>query len=186
MTFPRDFEPQLYFSEYAKRVRAMWQLGNAANAVPDFNMLNARSVSDGVYSLRLPSEPLAFHVAIYHPGWLRYFEAGPFTIEDFKDGRLEIPIPQPGSNQASLDVGGRDPKQLAFQQVTFDLRWQVPGQRQAVRAAHSETTLAENLFRAMDLAPGAYYLFTRTVPRGSSSRDPVSAFDIDPGRFHDN
>ena len=71
---PDDLLPQLYFPQFARRVRMLWQPVNLRNGRvrPDLNMLNLSRIADGLYSFRLRKDRTNFLVAFHHPGWLQF------------------------------------------------------------------------------------------------------------------
>ena len=79
----------------------------------------------GEFVFRLPRERREFFVAIYHPGWLRYFKAGPFTSADFTDDAMTLEIPRPGTLAAEFQWGDRDVADLPFKGVSYQLMRQL-------------------------------------------------------------
>ena len=87
MTWPKGTLPEAYFDDLQERLRMMRQPSNRrGDVVSDFNMLNLREVGAGRFEFRLAEDTPRFHVAIHAPGFLQFFETGPFTLADVKNG----------------------------------------------------------------------------------------------------
>ena len=180
--WPDGFLPQLYFPEYAWRVRSYWQPQNLRYGRPDFNMLNVRRTSDEIYTFRLPVEPRQFHIAIHHPGWLQFCDLGLFSITDFKDGVLQLDVPKPASLQAQLRIPGIDTGQLPFRDVTFDLYWQLRDSESIYSVASANQSLGA-IFEIGDLGPGSYVLRLTTHPLDGI--ELLADSPMNPGTFRD-
>ena len=184
MELPKDVMPQVYFPELAWRVEVMWQPQNLRIQQPDFDMLNVQRKQDAApeFVFRLPSEPREFLVAIYHPGWLRYYKVGPFTRADFNDDVLTLKIPRPGNIAGKLHWGDRDAAGLPFTRVNFELMRQLQaGGNSYLSVASEQSTLDKPSLSVADLAPGNYMMMIRTEPKQAD--DLVAGTEINPGRF---
>jgi hypothetical protein len=178
--------PDFYFPDFAWRVEMMWQPVNRRDGrpVPDFNMVGAKPVdgAPGEYLIRLPSERVNFFVGIYHPGWLRYFKAGPFTSDDFTDDHLTIDVPKSGTIAVKLDWGKTDAADLPFKGVQYELMRTREGVTTVWIADRSEGPLDSAPLEVIDLAPGTYIAMARTNPKTDEGR-PGPDSPINPGRF---
>ena len=128
MTWPKGTLPEAYFDDLQERVRMMRQPGNRrGDVVSDFNMLNLREVGAGRFEFRLADDTPRFHVAVHAPGFLQYFETGPFTLGDVKDGNLEIDVPRPATLDVSFEPGDHPGADLPFKSASLDVNWQLQG-----------------------------------------------------------
>ncbi len=123
MNWPKDLTPEFYFDNLRSDVRVMWQPVNqrayAETGPPDFKMLNARTAAPETATVRLADDMAPFRVAINSPGFLRFFERGPFTLADVKDGILEIELEQPAAVDLRFDTSATPAEQLPFDTAAF-------------------------------------------------------------------
>lgn len=184
MKFPDGFSPQIFFPELAEQVEIMWQPENLRIETPDFNMLNVWSAKEGSgeFTFRLPSQRRKFFVAIHHPGWLRYFKAGPFTSEDFTNDEMALEIPRPAGIDVRVTWGDADDAGLPFNGVRYHLmRQREPGGNSYLSVGSEQRPLTDTSFRVADLGPGHYLLQAFTEP--TKLDDIVKGTEINPGRF---
>ena len=179
---PDDLLPQVYPPQFAGRVRTMWQPVNQRRGGEDFNFLNLQSRGAGDFSLRLPAEPAEFYVAIQHPGWLRFWEVGPFTSEDIVDDTLTLEVPKPATIEVRLDTDGADRESLPFDGVECRVMWPNPDRAGSMYSVTDRnSTLEDGVFRVGDLGPGAYHVYLTTMPKDGVQEVPGTG--IHPGRF---
>ena len=184
MKVPDDFLPQMYFPQFAWRVRSMWQPVNLRDGrvKPDFNMLNVSRVSDGLYSFRLARERTPFLVAFQHPGWLQFYEVGPLSNVDVRDGVLEIDVPRPVTIEVTLDTGNMDAAQLPFKDAFVEVQWPNPRIEHGYYSTTWNERIAPGQTRAFsDLGPGRYSVAVRTKARDGVEN--VAGTEINPGQF---
>jgi thiol-disulfide isomerase/thioredoxin len=184
MNVPDDFLPQMYFPQFASRVRSMWQPVNLRNgrAKPDFNMLNVSRISDELNSFRLTSERTPFLVAFQHPGWLQFYEVGPLSNLDVKDGVLEIDVPRPVTIEVTLETGDVNAARLPFSDVSVDIHWPNPLADRSYYSTTWNERITPGQTRAFsDLGPGSYSVTVRTEARDGVEN--VVGTKINPGRF---
>src|SRR4029078_3110600 len=128
-------------------------------------------------------EKREFTVAIHHPGWLRMFAAGPFSVADFPGGVLTVDVPRAVRVTAQLELGEADRAGLPFDRVGYEVMWNIPGRKDAyLSAASGQQPLAEPAFAVEDVAPGNYMI---TLHTSSSSQVPTRRreTDINPANF---
>jgi len=185
MRVPGDFLPQIYHPQFAGRVRSMWQPVNLRNgrSKPDFNFLNVSRLSDRVFSFRLPREQTPFLVAFQHPGWLQFYEIGPLSNRDVKNGVLEIDVPRPATIEVSLDTGDTDPAQLPFEDALVGVHWPNPGGSEgSFYSATWDERIKPGKTRVFsDFGPGRFMVEIRTKAREGVQN--VTGTEINPGRF---
>jgi len=184
MDVPGDFLPQMYFPQFAGRVRMMWQPVNLRNGrtKPDFNILNVSRVSDGLYSFRLPRERTPFLVAFQHPGWLQFHEVGLLSNLDVRNGVLEIDVPRPVTIQVVLETGAVNEARLPFKDALVEIHWPNPAMDGSFYSATWDERIKPGETRAFsDFGPGRYMITIRTVAR--EGVENVAGTEINPGRF---
>ncbi len=170
MTWPKDALPETYFNDLEEQVRIMRQPANRRpGRVLDFNILNVRAVGAGRFELRLASETPPFHVAVHVPGFLRYFEAGPFTLADVKEGVLEIAVPRPASLDIRFDPGQDKADKLPFKGAWLQVLRQLQGDSY-LEVATEDAPAAGHKFKLTDLSPGNYLVSVRTQPKSESKQ----------------
>lgn len=173
--WPSGLLPQIYFAEYRKSVRSAWEprnrhayAGMRPNALPDTNDFNVRAVGDGRFELCLAPETGAFYVGIQAPGFLQWFERGPFTPADMKGGVLEIDVPQPAALDIGWMRGDKAAGEMPFESMTFSLILKDPPHLDAVASLESRD--ASRRLRLADLGPGIYEARIRAKLRSSGAR----------------
>ena len=185
MEFPEGFSPELFFDQFAWRVVMMWQPANRRERRDyNLNMLGVKPVSGsaGEYTFRLGRDKRNFFVAIYHPGWLRYFNAGPFSSDDAKDDQLIIDVPQPCAIVANVDWGKEDIANLPFSGLQYDVMWQQRQGGDVYSMVAAEEDPLDGTLEVRDLAPGSYMVTVRTKPQAKDGGANPEA--PDPGRFY--
>lgn len=182
LAWPKGVMPEAYFGDFEERVRIMRQADNRKGGVPDFNMLNLRQVGAGQFECRLAKDTPPFHVAIHAPGFLQYFEAGPFTLANVERGTLEIAVPRPASLDIRFDPGAVKADALPFQSVRLAVGWHVDG-NSYLDVARDLATSTKHSLRLTDLAPGSYLVRVGTQPKTPSKRPPGE--EVNPGAYYD-
>lgn len=185
MNVPDDFLPQMFFPQFAWRVRMMWQPVNLLNDSdkPDFNMLNVSRMSDGLYSFRLPREQMPFLVAFQHPGWLQFYEVGPLSNLDVRDGVLEIDVPRPVTIEVTLETGNVNEARLPFKDAMVRINWPNPKMDGSYYFATWDERIKPGQTRTFsDFGPGRYMITIRTNARDGVEN--VAGTKINPGQFY--
>lgn len=182
MTWPAEAVPEVYFDDFQHRVRIMRQQSNRrSGVVSDFNFLNLRAVGSGTFEFQLAESTPPFHVAVHTPGFLQYFEAGPFTLADVSDGTLTIDLPRPAAIEAAFTPGDAKAGSL-FQSASLNVMWRISGDSYLDVASSSDPSLASRL-SLTDLAPGEYMVSVRTQPQDDVQK--ISGTEINPGAYFD-
>ncbi|HWB13058.1 MAG TPA: M56 family metallopeptidase [Pirellulales bacterium] len=183
MTWPKEASPEVYFDDLEERVRMMRQPSNRrGGAVSDFNMLNLKEVGAGRFEFQIADDTPRFHVAVHAPGFLQFFETGPFTHADVKNGNLEIDLPRPATLDLSFEPGDHAVADSPFKSASFDVLWQIRGNSYLSVASTTGTSLTPRL-KLTDLAPGQYLVDVRTQPQDDSK--PLAGSEINVGAYHD-
>lgn len=184
MDVPDDFLPQMYFPQFAWRVRMMWQPVNLRHGriKPDFNMLNVSRISDGRYSFRLSREQTPFLVAFQHPSWLQFYEVGPLSNLDVRDGVLEIDVPRPVTIEVALETVNVNAARLPFKDALVEVFWPNPQTDGSYCSATWNERIKAGETRAFsDLGPGRYMITIHTNARDGVEN--VVGTEINPGHF---
>jgi beta-lactamase regulating signal transducer with metallopeptidase domain/thiol-disulfide isomerase/thioredoxin len=183
MTWPKGTLPEVYFDDLQERLRMMRQPSNRrGNGVSDFNMLNLREVGAGQFEFSLAADTPRFHVAVHAPGFLQYFETGPFTLVDVKNGKLEIDVPRPATLDVSFEPGDHPGADVPFKSAWVDVNWQLQGNSFLNVTSAASPSLTPRL-KVTDLAPGRYFVSVRTQPKEDSK--PLPGSEINVGAFYD-
>ncbi|HWL11094.1 MAG TPA: TlpA disulfide reductase family protein, partial [Planctomicrobium sp.] len=182
MTWPSGTFPEVYFDDFQHRVRIMRQPSNRGSKVTsDFNFLNLQEVGSGMFEFHLADSTPPFHVAVHAPGFLQYFEAGPFTLADVSDGTLTIDLPKPAAIEASFAPGDAEAGSL-FKSAFLNVMWRITGESYLDVASANDPSLASRL-NLTDLVPGDYMVSVRTQPQDDIQN--ISGTEINPGRYFD-
>lgn len=183
MTWPKGTLPEAYFDDLEWRVRAMRQPDNRrGQVVSDFNMLNLREVGAGRFEFWLAEDTPQFHVAVHAPGFLQFFETGPFTLADVNGGNLEIDVPRPATLDVSFEPGEPRGTDVPFKATWVDVNWQLQGNTFWNVTSSGGTSLTPRL-KVTDLAPGNYFVTVRTQPK--DDRKPLPGTAINVGMYYD-
>jgi thiol-disulfide isomerase/thioredoxin len=189
VAWPEGVTPQVYLESAKASVYSQWipprMPAGATREVWDGNELGTIWPEPGTARLRLAADTPPLRVAINAPGFLRFFERGPFTFSDFKDGRLEIDVPRPTALEVHFDAGATDPAKLPFQSVSLNV-----GCLASVRKGAYKIFIDEQLgppwpsLSLTDLAPGKYSVLLQTVAKPDVVALPeVVGCRVNPGRF---
>jgi thiol-disulfide isomerase/thioredoxin len=181
LAWPRGVLPEAYFKELEARVQMMRQPVNRKDP-SDFNMLNLHQVGPGRFELRLADDTPPFSVGIHAPGFLQYFDAGPFTLADVKQGVLAIDVPRPASLDIRFDPAAGGAAGLPFEAVWFTVMRQIEGNAYLDVATDVAAAVKHEL-KLTDLAPGHYYIRVGTQPKSEETKVPGT--EIDRGSYRD-
>ena len=185
---PDDLRPDVYFAEIEWRASMMRQPMNRtryAKDAPelDFNML-VKPTGKGKFELRLAKDTPPFYVAIHQDGFLRFFEAGPFTMADVRDGARAIHVPKAAKLDVKLDMSAAKEGDLP-KGARFDVLYKRPGNSGGYLFAAQEKreSVKDASLSIADLVPGEYrYTVITDVEQMSQ---PIRRGDVHPGPFRD-
>ena len=180
LSWPTEAMPQVYFDACQDAVRDEREDKTAL----DYNMLNVHPEQVGEFSFQLAPETPPFYVGIHVPGFLQCFDAGPFSLNDVKDGVLTVDVPKPASLELSFDPGMEKPAARPFKTTAVEVMMRIPGNS---RYTSSLNLLTNNLdsgpIKFTDLPPANYLVKLRTLPDGDPNKPYMH--DPDPGCFSD-
>ncbi|HEX7378050.1 MAG TPA: redoxin family protein, partial [Pirellulales bacterium] len=183
LTWPKGTVPETYFDDLQTRVRIMWQPSNRRNHAPDdFNLMNLKDVGAGRFEFQLAEDTPRFYVAVHAPGFLQFFETGPFTFADVKNDGINIDLPRPATLDISFAPGDYPDAASLFKNASLDVLWQIQGNSYLNVASVADGSLTPRL-KLTDLAPGHYLADVRTQPRDDSK--PLAGTQVNLGRYHD-
>jgi thiol-disulfide isomerase/thioredoxin len=154
-----------------------------AGPAADAELLDrVREAGAGRFEVRLTPDTPPFFVAIHAPGFLQYFEAGPFTLADARQGALAIDVPRPASLDVRFDPALDRPDDAPFQGVSLAVLRQVQG-NEYLDVASDVAASTRHELRLTDLSPGGYLVSVRTQPKPEIK--PVAGTEINPGSYGD-
>lgn len=181
---PDNFLPQVYFEQFAGRFRMMWQPANLGRGrgAPDYNMLNVRKAATGQYVFRLADDTPEFFIAVNHPGWLRFYEVGPFSDIDVTDASLAVDVPRPATLTVSLPASEKAGEPLTFVNASVEIYWPNPDMEGSMYSVSSaELVEPGGELVLSDLGPGNYTTSIRTIPKDDVTT--IDGTEINPGRY---
>lgn len=185
---PDELRPEVYFKDIQWRASIMRQPMNRehyAKDAPelDFNML-VKPAGKGKFELRLAKDTPPFYVAIHRDGFLRFFEAGPFTMADVKDGVLTVAVPKAARLDLTFDARKAKEGELPNGR-TFDVMLKQPGGSGAyLQIAHEVRPPEKDASVSItDLVPGEYrYAVSADPDRGAQ---PIRRDEVKPWGFRE-
>ena len=170
LRLPDDFAPEVYFDGHRDAVRIMWDPENRLaykGHMPDFNFMNVKRLDGGRFVFRLARGADPFYVAVHRPGFLQFFESGPFTSADVTNGILEIGIPKPASLKVRFD-SGPETGDRPFEGVRLEVDGKIPLTQSYFHVMSRDGGAGYQQLLVADLAPGTYKatVLTRTKRAG--------------------
>jgi RNA polymerase sigma factor (sigma-70 family) len=185
LTWPQGVLPEAYFKDLENDVRIMRQPSNRRPGMRqnlDFNMLNVREIGVGRFEFHLAQDTPPFHLAIHTPGFLQYFEAGPFTLADAKQGVLKIDVPRPARLDIQFSPESDNADAIPFKGATFQVMRQIQGDSY-LQVATEVVPSVKHQLKLTDLSPGTYLVSVHTQPKPETK--PHKGTEINPGSYFD-
>jgi thiol-disulfide isomerase/thioredoxin len=196
VTLPIAFPPDVDFDSWASYVQTIRPLVSVTRALSPLVVSRAAAnraesgpatfkmhpSDSGNYSFRLAPNTERIWVGIHCPGVLQYFDAGPFTFADVKDGVLTVDVPKPAALDVRTDLGLDDSGLRKIRSYSLSVQMLTPGgQRRLVASEYSPTPL--KAVHLAGLAAATYTISFRTTPNvpetGSAADDAPN-----PGRYN--
>jgi len=182
---PESLVPTVIFPEYQSRVWSSFQTHNGEYRHRyDFNMTSLVKTKPGHYVFNIPEDSPEIYVFIDHPGFLRAFRAGPFTVKDMVSGKLKIELPKP----AKLEIVFDPPKDwvgdLPYAKCSANIWRENPENEKSglpVAFIRSETSCLH--MNGENFAPGNYWVMLNTLPSDDSAE--FVRGQINPAYFRD-
>ncbi len=176
LRLPDDFAPEVYFAGQRDTVRMMWDPDNRRayeGHMPDLNFLNVKRSVGGGFVFRLARGSGPFYVAIHRPGFLQFFESGPFISADVPNGILEIGTPKPALLNVRFDPGPE-----TGDRPLEGVRLEVDGKNTLMRSYFTVASLdserGRQQLRVADLAPGTYKVTVLRRTKRAGQESPPS------------
>jgi len=168
LRWPDGLVPDVYGADLRELVRIMWQPENRAvyeRYLPDFNAFNVKPSGDGRFSFRLAPGADPFYVAVHRPGFLQFFEAGPFTPADITGGVLEIDLPAPASLRVGFDPGNDVMSLRPYEGMSLTVFGHDPAKNSDLTLTSQNGAPGPQTVSVTDLAPGAYRATVRLLTK---------------------
>jgi hypothetical protein len=196
VSLPIDFPPDVDFdswASYVQTIRPMVSVTRALSPLVDSRAAADRAESSPAtfkmhpsdsrnYSFRLAPNTERIWVGIHCPGVLQYFDAGPFTFADVKDGVLTVDVPKPAALDLNTDLGLDDSGLRKIRSYSLSVHMLTPGgQRRLVASEYSPLPL--KAVHLVGLAAATYTVSFRTTPNVPETG--LAADDApNPGRYN--
>ena len=190
MTWPKDAMPEVYFDAWKEVVQSarsadgrQWYESRNGNKPIDFNMFNVHADGAGNFALRLAANTPAFYVGINIPGFLQYFNDGPYSQPSFKNGLLKIDRSAAGCTGSAIQIRFHSAGQTAVQNhpvsgaLSGFKRAELFGNGRRKRDARRKP------FRLTEIPSGNYLVLVYTLSAGEVV--PFFSEEADPHRFRD-
>jgi thiol-disulfide isomerase/thioredoxin len=183
MTLPANFRPEVYAESDRDQAWQMWQPEDRRDGLKSSHLLPVHATGSGEFEVPLMHPEQPFYVAIYAPGFLRFFERGPFQWSQIEEGRLEIEIEKPATLEVHFDPGPDKPEKRPFDGQRLNVS------RRKERARNSYWSAGRDLpfdgqARITDLAAGDYLVGVECQPKPGVKDDPKTKWPpANPGAF---
>jgi thiol-disulfide isomerase/thioredoxin len=185
VTWPAGLLPEIYPEESREKVRLSWQPTSPRSEPSDPYSRGVRPVGPATFAFEWIEAKRPFYVAVFAPGFLRFFEAGPFNADEIKNGVLEIPLPKPAALKISFLTSTAKSEKLPFDRQMVSVM-RMTSRNLYLWAAYRMDLPQEGAVRIADLAPGAYQLQALTHPRPGVANIPgTEEQPVHPGRYHE-
>jgi thiol-disulfide isomerase/thioredoxin len=186
ITWPAGLLPEIYPEELREKVRLSWQPTNPRSEPSDPYSRGIRPVGPATFAFDRIEAKRPFYVAVFAPGFLRFFEAGPFKADEFKNSILEIPLPKPAILQIGFHASTAKSETLPFDRQMVSVM-RMTSRNLYLWAAYRMELPLNGAVRIADLAPGAYRLQALTHPRPDVANiSGTEEHPVNPGRYHEN
>jgi len=183
MTFPADFRPEVYAESDRDQARLMWQPENRRGGARNSSLLPVQAVGSGQFEVRLSHPEQPFYVAIHAPGFLRFFERGPFERSRIKDGLVEIEVVKPATLEVRFDPGQDKSEKRPFDGQLLNILRRNEGRREYTLSAGRDLPF-NGFARITDLAAGDYLVGVETQPKPGVKDDPrTMRLPVNPGAY---
>ncbi|HEV3299334.1 MAG TPA: TlpA disulfide reductase family protein [Planctomycetaceae bacterium] len=186
MTWPAGVLPEVYGEDLRDRAQLSWQPMNRHDGEPDPYSGGVRSIGPAEFAVRLSTPGQPFYVAVFAPGFLRFFERGPFKMSDVKKGLLEIALEKPGLLEVRFDAGNGKPESLPFDRQWINAFRKERGTRNSYFWLYQHHAIPQSApLRIADLAAGEYRVMVATHAKPGAQSIPGPQTPIRPGEFRD-
>lgn len=186
MTWPAGLLPEIYPDDSREAVRQSWQPTNPRTEPTDPYSRGVQPAGPATFAFDMTKTNRPFYVAVFAPGFLRFFEAGPFQKEQFKNGELQIALPKPAVLQLQFHPGTATTTNLPFdRQVVSIMR--MKSRNMYYWAAYRKDLPLGKTAQISDLAPGEYRVSAFTHPKSNVPIFPgTEARPVNSGRYFED
>jgi hypothetical protein len=173
---PADLQPVIVQTD--ELARAWSSLSSSAVVSGEmervFSTVLLENLGNGHYAFQVTEDTPGLYVLIEHPGFVRQFEAGPFTKQQLASGKIETTVPATGGLNVTLrvpddkttaaEVEGVEPS-LEYSCILNIARRAGKGPDMQTVPVSSMGTRRTKVFSVSDLAPGIYHVDADPVGR---------------------
>src|SRR3984885_6638787 len=185
MIWPAGVVPEVYGEDLRDKAQLSWQPMNRHDGEPDVYSAGVRSIGPAEFASRLSTPGQPFYVAVFAPGFLRFFERGPYKVSDIKDGQLEIALEKPAALEVHFDAGNSKRESLPFDRQWITAFRKERGTRTYFWVYERRDMPQSGPLRFADLAVGEYRVLVGTHAKPGSQSIPGPQTPINPGEFRD-
>jgi thiol-disulfide isomerase/thioredoxin len=186
MTWPAGVVPEVYGEDLRDKVQLSWQPMNRHDGEPDPYSVGVRSIGPPEFAVRLSTSGQPFYVAVFAPGFLRFFERGPFKMSEVKEGLLEIALEKPGLLEVRFDAGKTNGENLPFDRQMLTVMRMTTRNKYLWAAYRMDLPLGAPL-RIADLDAGRYWITAATHPKAEfKTISGTVEQSVNPGGYHEN
>jgi thiol-disulfide isomerase/thioredoxin len=186
MIWPAGVVPEVYGENLRDKAQLSWQPMNRHDGEPDVYSAGVRSIGPAEFAARLSTPGQPFYVAVFAPGFLRFFERGPFKWSEVKEGPLEIALEKPGLLEIRFDAGETSGKNLPFDRQMLTVMRMTTRNKYLWAAYRMDLPLGAPL-RIADLDAGHYWITASTHPKAEvKTISGTVEQPVNPGWYHEN
>jgi thiol-disulfide isomerase/thioredoxin len=186
MTWPAGVVPEVYGEDSRGKAQLSWQPMNRHEGEPDPYLVGVRLIGPAEFAVQLSTPAQPFYVALYAPGFLRFFERGPFKMSDIKDGQLEIALEKPAALEVHFDAGNNRPESLPFDRQWINAFRKERGPRNSYFWVYQHHNIPQSgPLRIAALAAGEYRVMVGTHAKPGAQSIAAPQTPLNPGEFRD-
>ncbi|MBX3374358.1 MAG: TlpA family protein disulfide reductase [Phycisphaeraceae bacterium] len=178
MELPADLAPVVFAEGHsvAAWLTVVQWAASAGDARAIFSASVPETLGRGRFRGRMPTDCDRLWVLVHHPGFLRAFQAGPFSPAGY-EGPIEIALPVPATLEVSLapDAQGAHAYDACMTRVSTSP--DIPDGGWLFHVMEQESLGKTLELRVTDLAPGRYAVYAMTGDRAAQRiADRADAF----------
>ncbi len=190
MLWPSGVQPEIYFESWPNVAQSILMSAHGgqyrqSDFVQNPNLLNVQPGEAGSCTFRLSADTPEFYVSINKPGFLQCFDDGPYSAPSFKNGLLEIKLPQPASLQVDLKVGTATTDELPFKLVGYQVATESADHKRYSSPVGPNLLPPGKPLQLTDLAPGNWFAMVETMGPTNTAVNPRLSNQANPVHFRD-
>lgn len=176
---PESLQPFLYRERHRGEVQGGRQWGNRKHFQPEPKRFPDHAVSSegNVYRYRVGKDIGKFRFLIAHENFLHNYELGPFAIEEFRDGPLQIQLPVPSTIQIRL-TDKTEASPPSFQPYQARLFRFMPDEDGGYNIAGSDDVQQGEPVTFSGISPGTYWVEAYADPVSPEAQPPTMFRDL--------